>query len=401
MYSESSALALDLARTPETAHILILPAYAAHRGQRVLDVLSTHSDSLYFAASDTTLSAFIGELAASLSAQGKMPDVSGDDPVKAARQIGRALAKSTAPLLILDELDRIEGEADEITAVLTALGEALPSSMHLLISARSLDIRPWKRSIQEGRAILIGEAGSAIPAALQVFGFGAGRVFSDGRAMNIWDGPLPRSLFFFMVDHPILTRQAIFETFWEEMNQRDATNVFHVTKRKVAERVGYEALIYSGGVYQRSPDLELYYDVEDFLAAIARGQNDPDDASAWEHAVRLYRGPFLYGVRMPWAAERRVQLAANYTEALISLGHIYREQDAERALGYYLRAQREAPLREDVYREAMKLFAEQGDRERVVAEYARLEESLDKMYGITPARRTRELYDSLVGTAVR
>jgi len=399
MYSESSALALDLARTPDAAHIIILPAYAAHRGQRVLDILSTHSDSLYFAASDSTLPAFVSGLAGSLSAQGRMPDTSTDDPVKAARQIGRALTKSTAPLLIVDELDRIEDEADAVAAMLRALAEGLPPAMRLLISARSLDIRPWQSSIQEGRALIIGETDSVMPAALQVFGFGAGRVFSDGRAMNIWDGPLPRSLFFFMIDHPILTRQAIFETFWEEMNQRDATNVFHVTKRKVAERVGYEALIYSGGVYQRAQDLELYYDVEDFLAAIARGQNDPDDASAWEHAVRLYRGPFLYGVRMPWAAERRAQLAANYTEALISLGHIYREKDAERALGYYLRAQREAPLREDVYREAMKLFADQGDRERVIAEYAHLEESLDKMYGITPARRTRELYESLVGTS--
>ena len=38
----------------------------------------------------------------------------------------------------------------------------------------------------------------------------------------------------------MVTRDEIFETFWPGLPTKEATNVFHVTKRKISERLGYE-----------------------------------------------------------------------------------------------------------------------------------------------------------------
>jgi two-component SAPR family response regulator len=217
----------------------------------------------------------------------------------------------------------------------------------------------------------------------------------------VWDGPLPRSLFFYFTDHPLITRTEIFNTFWPDFPVKDATNVFHVTKRKVAERVGYETMIYASGFYRQASDVTLYYDVADFEACISRGQTEPDDIEAWERAIHLYRAPFLHQMNMPWLVERRVKLAQDYTEALTNVGRYYEESDPARALNLYLRAEREAPYREDIYRRAMQIYGANNEREMVEQQYRALESRLKEAYNIQPGRATREMYESLTATKGR
>ena len=72
---------------------------------------------------------------------------------------------------------------------------------------------------------------------LEVYAFGRGHALVNGLPITNWDGALPRNLFFFFMDHPLVTRDEIFETFWPDLSVKEATNVFHVTKRKITERI--------------------------------------------------------------------------------------------------------------------------------------------------------------------
>lgn len=312
-----------------------------------------------------------------------------------ARLIAKAINQTSIRLVVLDDIDRVEPADRSLFRFLTTFAESLNDPIQLVISSRSLDFREWQPLLNTGDVAVIGDAPEALSGRVEVFGFGVGNVFSDGKPIKVWDGPLPRSLFFYFADHPMITRTEVFGTFWPDLPPKDATNVFHVTKRKVAERIGYETMIYTGGFYQTATDVSIYYDVADFEACITRAQRDPDDIEAWERAAHLYRAPFLHRMNMPWVLERRAELATQYTEALIAVGRFHLERDPKRALNFYLRAQREAPHREDIYQILMQLHADEGDLDMVEQQYQMVSERLKAVYNITPGRRTRDLYEQL------
>jgi len=97
---------------------------------------------------------------------------------------------------------------------------------------------------------------------------GRGYAYINGNSIDEWDGPLPRSVFFYFVDHPLMTRDEILETFWPEVGKQEATNVFHVTKLKITERIGFEMTVYSSGFYRPSKDMIFHYDVAQFEGEI-------------------------------------------------------------------------------------------------------------------------------------
>src|SRR5690606_29281835 len=116
---------------------------------------------------------------------------------------------------------------------------------------------------------------------------------------------------------------------------KEATNVFHVTKRKISERLGYELTNYSGGFYVHSPRLSVHYDVRLFENSVhdaieAEGQSAAD----WYQAVQLYRSEYLPGIHTPWVEARRAELQHKYAQALIGLGRYHRGlNELDQALG--------------------------------------------------------------------
>src|SRR5258708_5093347 len=295
-------------------------------------------------ATETTLRTFTHGLVADLRAF--FPDF-GSQTVQAVTagptDLAEALSadlkrlKSALTTLILDDLDRLFPN-DDAAVFFAHFVRKLPKGVRLVINARTLPVRPWADLVRAGQAIVLGEeqtldggilsAAAALKPHLEVYGFGTGHVYIDGLPIETWDGPLPRNLFFYFIDHPMITRDEIFETFWPSLATREATNVFHVTKRKVSERLGYELTTYSGGFYRLSDELQLHYDVANFErdAAISR-----DDSSAAMpslcQAVHLYHHEFLHTNDMPWISQRREQLQLGYAEALISLARIYAAQE--------------------------------------------------------------------------
>ncbi len=144
-----------------------------------------------------------------------------------------------------------------------------------------------------------------------------------------------------------------------------------------------------------SPRLSIHYDVRIFEDAVQDAIiNEGNPSADWYQAVQLYRADYLPGVETAWSEARRSELKHKYAQALIGLGRYHRGMnEMDQALGYLLRALREKPDWEDVHRDVMLIYYQQGRREEAAAQYLQLADTLQATFGIQPSRDTRNLYD--------
>jgi DNA-binding SARP family transcriptional activator len=310
--------------------------------------------------------------------------------------------RSQSYVLLLDQFDNLQFD-DAMDRFFRELPAHL-GHVQIVIIARLLGLQPWNDLVLAGQAAVVGDeramGGSTYgddPALgqLEVFSLSGGHVYIDGRPVTSWDGSLPRHLFYYFVDHPMVTRDEIFAVFWPKMSVKEATNVFHVTKRKISERLGHELTNYSSGFYIHSPRLSIHYDAHLFESAVDQAIEDEENAPyLWYEAVQLYRDEYLPYIHMPWVNERRDILRHKYAQALIGLGRFHRGlNELESALGYLLRALREKPDWEDVHQDVMMIYSQQGRIEDARHQYAQLTETLDDMFGIKPSKDTTRLYE--------
>jgi DNA-binding SARP family transcriptional activator len=338
-------------------------------------------------------------------------------------KLGETLAEDLTALknqhlLYLDEFDRLPIDAN-VDKFLRALVTNLPANVKLMINSRRLTHQPWYSFVKEGIAAIVGSEFAKDDGVfmveqetrprLEVYAFGRGYAVINGFVVDNWDGALPRNLFFYFMDNTLVTRSQIFQTFWPELPVKEATNVFHVTKRKIAERLSmkvddgknYELTRYGNGFYTPSEKLGRHYDVADFQVAIERALMTGDKAeeeTLLKQAVELYRGPFLSEIDMDWIVARRDALRQMYAQALIGLGRLTRRRDdLPEALGYFTRALAEVPEREDIHREVMNIYIKQGRREDARRQYNLLAEMLRTQLKISPSKETQELLKLMEG----
>jgi len=229
---------------------------------------------------------------------------------------------------------------------------------------------------------------------LEVRALGSGRVMLNGRLIDNWDGTLPRALFFYLVDRGMTTRSQIFDTFWPNLSVREATNVFHVTKRKISEVLGVDLTVYWSGFYHLSSDIQLSYDAVLFSEIITDSAVAPPEQAIplFHNAIALYQGHFLTSMDMPWIQKRRNELTLSYSEILASLARALEQRgEKENALGLYVRASSINRQREDIARSLITLYAEMGMRVDAEAAYDRLAEELDQTLGVPPSKETQQL----------
>ena len=311
-------------------------------------------------------------------------------------------------MLFLDMFDHLVMDEDANRFFL-ALPKALPEHVQVVINARLLGLHPWNELILAGEAAVVGNETAMNggiygddPALgqLEVYALAGGHVYIDGRPVTRWEGSLPRHLFYYFVDHPMVTRDEIFSIFWPKLGVKEATNVFHVTKRKISERLGHELTQYSAGFYTHSPKLMIHYDVRLFEESARQAlNNDTDAPNLWYNAVKLYRSDFLPKIDLPWVRERRAALRQQYAQVLINLGRYHRGNDElEQALGYLLRALRVKPDWEDVHQDVMLLYQQMGRKEDAIAQYRQLEKTLKRMFGIQPSKDTQRLLQIISAT---
>jgi DNA-binding SARP family transcriptional activator len=323
-----------------------------------------------------------------------------------AAQLNAALADQSYSLanvntLVLDECDR---------ATPVAFDTFLPNLVNQVSNGRVFilsrdvplctlnndDLRAQTRFVPVDEPLMVSDyiRQDEDDALLEVRALGSGRILLYGQSVDNWDGVLPRSLFFYLVDRGMTTRSEIFETFWPSLSTREATNVFHVTKRKISEVLGMDLTVYWSGFYRIAPNIKLSYDAALFSEMIQDSAvaENTDATRLLERAISLYRCDFLTSIEMDWVYKRRRELLENYGEALISLAKIVeRSGDTERALGLYVRAAITNPQREDLARSIMMLYHELGYHDDAIATYERLEAELEQSLGVSPAPQLQEL----------
>lgn len=326
------------------------------------------------------------------------------------------LAKGKQPLsqLILDNFDELVQD-EHVAAFFNRLVTKLPKGVQLIINGRHLPIDPWLALVKAKKSVVLGDEqaldGGIFDAKkpqsphLEIYALSGGDVYVNGMPMNTWDGPLPKHLFYYFVDHPLVTRDEIFETFWPDLLVKEATNVFHVTKRKISERLGFELTSYGGGFYRPSEQMQVHYDVRHFEGLLPKEDEDEINGTSkvsprqWYQAIRAYRTPFLHRLDTPWINKRREEIKRSHTRALIGVARLYNSlNDTESALHYFGRALREYPEREDVHREVMSIYTALRRPEKVVEQYQLLSGILRRTLNIKPSKFSRDYYKSVIGT---
>jgi tetratricopeptide (TPR) repeat protein len=380
-------------------------------------------------AGETTVPALIRGLATEMEtvlgpdgeAFGRTLRAALDDP--SAPRLAEALAVALAGLnrdpaiLYLDEFDRLQVNAEFHTFVLS-LTHHLGRQAQIILNARGLRAQPWYDLVARDDALVIGnermtQAGmlqveGAFKPQLEVFGFGRGHVLVNGQPLTRWDGALPRSLFFFFIDRPLLTRDEIFDAFWPDLGTKEATNVFHVTKRKISECISnsvedgatYELTKYQNGYYLPNERVARHYDVFDFTDAYQRadGAEDPHEAYAlFRSVIDLHRAPFLTSITMPWANDRRSSLRQMLVHALSSASRLAGDfGDSTQALDYALRALGLLPNNAECHEAAIALLLATGRTDEARAQFSRLE-ALHRRVGSVLSAEGRSLGQKLNG----
>lgn len=394
---------------PVDASLVILHPSFANQHLLIPTILNrTDAQAIFVGlrAQQADLGAFMQAITESIQEQTGMVGAAGDSrmtPRTAAQHILKTLHPLGAFTLYLDGFDLVHHNP-AITAWGAALVRELPHGSQLVLGTRLLPLALLEDQAVLGktqlypcdpdRMLLDYVSQPSDRVLLEVYGQGPGYVLVNGRPVEHWDGILPRALFFYFVDRGMVTREEIFRTFWPTLPIREATNVFHVTKRKISEILGFDLTVYWAGFYRISPQVDLHYDVVKFAESVQNSTvADAPTAKAYlQRAIDLYHGTFLSGLKGTWLDSRREDLRATYVDALSGLARLH-EQDGNlaEALGLYMRAASHQPHREDLARAIMTLYDRLGQPERSLEVYERLARELKASLNVTPDRRTTEL----------
>ena len=239
---------------------------------------------------------------------------------------------------------------------------------------------------------------------LEVRALGCGRVYMDGRLIENWDGNLPRSLFFYLVDRGMVTRNDIFRDFWPNLSTQEATNVFHVTKRKISEVLGTDLTEYHSGFYHLSSKLLLHYDVHVFNHLLQECSiADVDDAIRMMRlAATLYRGSYVPSIKMPWAERRRQEIGYTFGELMALLARSEEQRgEKQAAFSHYMRSSSLTPPRDDVMERILTLSRELGAQADALKIYERFKEAHLQALGMEPPRPLQKQAAALAKTIRR
>jgi DNA-binding SARP family transcriptional activator len=380
-------------------HVLLSKALAEPGRTPVILSLQTPNSDL-----STAYSLFSTALAEQF--EQKAAGIDADTPPEKAAQAALKALKSLEPYVLV--VDSFDLASEPVEAWVGAIVKGLPSGSQVLLGGRQLPFSLVSNGAVKGkvhiypvdpdRMLLDYVSQPKERGLLEVYGLGTGQALINGQRIDKWDGMLPRSLFFYFIDRGMVTRDEIFQTFWPSLSVREATNVFHVTKRKISEILQFDLTVYWSGFYRISPDIDLHYDVVKFVEHVQNSSvaEDSEAARLLQQAIDIYEGRFLSSLDMPWAVSRRNELNLTYVEALSNLARLRQNQNRnEEALGLFLRAAATQPQREDLARGIMALFTELGQPQKALEVFNRLSIELKRTLGVSPDRRTIELAEQI------
>jgi len=214
--------------------------------------------------------------------------------------------------------------------------------------------------------------------------------------------------------HKLHSRDSLADMFWGEHNQQKARGSLNTALWKLKKALEPEGI--PAGTYLKNShsgevgfnkDSPYWLDVEVFERGINKILIRPFQTVDQVHladlnkVLELYKGDLLEGLYNDWALRERERLRALYLKSLIYLLQFYGFHGVyEKAITYGQQILDLDPLREEIHRELIKLYLENGQRALAVRQYETCRSILAKELGIAPLEDTQRLYTQIVtGTA--
>ncbi|HEY64162.1 MAG TPA: AAA family ATPase [Caldilineae bacterium] len=137
---------------------------------------------------------------------------------------------------------------------------------------------------------------------------------------------------------------------------------------------------------------------------ILKASSTSSSTDALQHAVTLYRGPFLHGFSLPdrlefenWLTRERQRWERLYLEALAALIEAKTKLGAyKEAIAHALRYLEIDELAEDMHCRLIQLYAAIGDRSAALRQFERCATVLERELGVSPLPETRAAYQAVL-----
>jgi len=247
---------------------------------------------------------------------------------------------------------------------------------------------------------------------LHIYLFGSMHLLVEGEQKNI---RLPRGVqvlfaFLLLERHRTHSREVLAGKLWGDFAQDQARYCLNTALWRLRRIIEPDGL--PRGTYLTStPDGEIgfncdsdyWLDIEDFtrtgdrILANPPDQLCPEELSEMENHLSLYTGDLLEGIYIDWILREREHIRSVYLNSLAYLMACYKSRgEFGKSLTYGLKLLELDPLREDIYREVMRLFQSNGQRALALRQYGICQKVLIEELGISPMEETRTLYQNIL-----
>lgn len=241
------------------------------------------------------------------------------------------------------------------------------------------------------------------PPRLSIRGLGSMQVKLNNHLVTnaMWQTMLSRDLFFFLLQHPSgITKEAVGLAFWPDANPTEMKLRFKNAIYRLRRAIGKEVILFEDDRYLFNRSLDYEYDVDYFVNELAQAQLEiapSEQLTHLQHAIQIYKGPFLPGLDDQDTITERERLQQVFENACIAASELaLKSRDHEPAIRMATRAIEVNPYFETGYQILFRAYSASGNKASIVKLYKQLESLLQKDLSTPPAPETIDLYRSLV-----
>ena len=206
----------------------------------------------------------------------------------------------------------------------------------------------------------------------------------------------PQALLAYLVlhRHAPQQRRHLAYLFWPDASETQALtnlrNLLHKLRQILPDSEQF--LLVDLQTVQWHPDAPCSLDVADFTRLIQSSAR-----LDLEQAIKLYRGDLLPSCYDEWIVPERERLLYVFLDALERLIlQAETDHDYSAALSYAKQLLQRDPLREETYRQLMRLHALNDDRAAAIHIYHTCVTTLQRELGVEPSPPTRQAYERLL-----
>jgi DNA-binding SARP family transcriptional activator len=221
--------------------------------------------------------------------------------------------------------------------------------------------------------------------------------FYDGAPLTTVNSQRLQGLLAYLLLHrdAPLTRQRLAFLFWPDSTEPQARanlrNLIHGLIQALPD--GERFIQTDPQTVQWRPAALFILDVDDLFAGLAGAKSAED----LQRAVDLYRGPLLPSCYDDWITPERERLDQKFEDALQGFVDRWEREGAYRdAITFAEQIVRRNPLREDLYRQIMRMSALSGDRAGVARTYRECRAVLARELQVEPSAETIKTYERCV-----